>query len=130
MERRDLKAFLDTHAAIFLWEGRIEAFGADSRRLLERAALLVSPMVRLEMTFLREVGKIESEPVRMLDDLETELGVLEAADSLPRVIGHAEPLSWTRDPFDRLIVATALLHDAPLVSRDRSIQQHYSLTIW
>jgi hypothetical protein len=31
-----MKAFLDTHAAIFLWEGRGELFGSGSRELLER----------------------------------------------------------------------------------------------
>jgi PIN domain nuclease of toxin-antitoxin system len=37
------------------------------------------------------------------------------------VVTQAMPLSWTRDPFDRLIVATAILHRAPLVTRDERI---------
>lgn len=130
MERRALKVFLDTHAAIFLWEGRQEVFGRASRELLERAVLLISPLVRLEMWLLREVGKLAVEPGHLLDGLTTELGVAEPADPLPAVIAQAQPLSWTRDPFDRLIVATALLHGSPLITRDRTITAHYPESVW
>ena len=40
------------------------------------------------------------------------------------------PLSWTRDPFDRLLVATALLHQAPLVTCDTRIQENFPGAVW
>jgi PIN domain nuclease of toxin-antitoxin system len=125
-----MRAFLDTHAAIFLWEGRTEVFGPDSRDLLERATLMISPMVRLELGFLKEVGRLKIEPDHLLGSLYADFGALMTSDPLDAVIPLAMPLSWTRDPFDRLIVATALLHKEPLVTRDRGIHENFSGAVW
>lgn len=130
MERRGLKVFLDTHAAVLLWEGRAEAFGRAARELLPRSALLVSPFVRLELRFLREVGKLEVEGEEILGGLAEKLGVVESDDAAADVVRKAEELAWTRDPFDRLLVATALLHEAPFVTRDRKIGEHYPAAVW
>jgi PIN domain nuclease of toxin-antitoxin system len=125
-----VRAFLDTHAAIFLWEGRADLFGPGSRELLERATLLVSPLVRLELGFLKEVGKLKVEPDHLLGSLTSDFGVTVTGDSMEALIPLAMPLSWTRDPFDRLLVATALLHQAPLVTRDARIHDHFSGAVW
>lgn len=125
-----MRAFLDTHAAIFLWEGRADLFGPGSRELLERATLLVSPLVRLELGFLKEVGKLKVEPDHLLGSLTSDFGVTVTGDSMEALIPLAMPLSWTRDPFDRLLVATALLHQAPLVTRDARIHDHFSGAVW
>lgn len=125
-----MRAFLDTHAAVFLWEGRAEAFGAGSRELLEQAALFVSPMVRLELQFLKEVGKLKVDPDQILGSLASDAGVVATEDSLDALVPLAMPLSWTRDPFDRLLVATALLHRAPLVTRDARIRENFPGAVW
>ncbi|HEV8577776.1 MAG TPA: PIN domain-containing protein [Thermoanaerobaculia bacterium] len=125
-----MKAFLDTHAAVFLWEGRAEAFGSISRELLERAALLVSPLVRLELQFLREIGKLKVDADQILGSLISDAGVVVTSDSLESLVPQAMPLSWTRDPFDRLLVATALLHQAPFVTRDRRIHENFAGAVW
>jgi PIN domain nuclease of toxin-antitoxin system len=125
-----MRAFLDTHAAIFLWEGRSEIFGAGARELLEQSALLVSPMVRLEMGFLKEVRKLKVEPDQILGSLTADYGVMMTDDSLEALIPVAMPLSWTRDPFDRLLVATAMLHQAPFVTRDSRIHDYFSGAVW
>ena len=130
MERRGLRAFLDTHAALLLWEGRLQSFGKDSRHVLDRATLLLSPMVRLELAFLRETGKVDPQPSRVLAGLSEDLGVFEIDTPLHEIVACAEALSWTRDPFDRLIVATALLHEAPLVTRDQRITEHSPAAVW
>jgi PIN domain nuclease of toxin-antitoxin system len=125
-----MKAFLDTHAVIFLWEGRTEVFGAGSREILEQSQLLISPLVRLEMGFLKEVGKLKAEPDQILGSLTSDYGAVLTDDSLEALVPLAMPLSWTRDPFDRLLVATALLHQAPLVTRDARIHEHFPGAVW
>lgn len=127
---RRLVAFLDTHAAVFLWEGRVEVFGRDSRALLESADLRLSPIVALELQFLEEIGRLEVKPDEILRGLASELGVVASADVFEHVVVHAMRLSWTRDPFDRIIAATAALHRAPLITRDRNIQGHYDRAVW
>ena len=40
-------------------------------------------------------------------------------------------LEWSnRDPADRVIVATAMINDLPLLSKDEKIRQFYQKTIW
>ena len=40
-------------------------------------------------------------------------------------------LDWQhRDPADRVIVGTAMLHDCPLVTSDRTIAEFYTHTVW
>lgn len=125
-----MKAFLDTHAAVFLWEGEIGLFGGRSRDLLERAALFVSPVVRLELRFLFEVGKLAVDADTILGGLVADVGLELAGESLAAVAAQAMSLSWTRDPFDRMIVATAALHRAPLITRDERMQAAYPAAAW
>ena len=42
----------------------------------------------------------------------------------------AERLTWTRDPFDRLITAAAAAGEHPLVTRDPVIREHYAGAVW
>ena len=125
-----MRALLDTHAAVFLYEGRGEIFGAAARNLLERATLHVSPLVRLELGFLREVGKLTVEPDLLLGALAADCGVTPTSDALDALVPLAQPLAWTRDPFDRLLVATALLHQVPLITRDARIQENFAGAVW
>ena len=46
------------------------------------------------------------------------------------VVAKAMDLHWTRDPFDRLLVATAVLHKAPFVTRDQKILEHFDGAVW
>ena len=46
------------------------------------------------------------------------------------VVEHALKENWGRDPFDRLIVANAKVHDAALVTKDQRIHQNYPRAIW
>jgi len=62
--------------------------------------------------------------------LERDLGVqLETAGWL-RAAEIGNHLSWTRYPFDRLIVAHALAYSAVLCTRDRRIRDNYSHATW
>ncbi|MHC4858873.1 MAG: type II toxin-antitoxin system VapC family toxin, partial [Planctomycetota bacterium] len=50
--------YLDTHLAAWLYAGRVDLVPAPVQRLLEKEALLVSPMVALELQYLFEVGRV------------------------------------------------------------------------
>ena len=47
-----------------------------------------------------------------------------------RVVTQAIGQSWTRDPFDRLIVAQAALQDNILLSKDETILRNYAYARW
>jgi len=122
--------FLDTHAAVFLWEGREDVWGQRSRALLETAPLGSSPVVRLELEFLHEIGKLKVSADTILGGLAADCRVQLHEEGLGALVSAAMPLTWTRDPFDRLLVAAAALQRAPLVTRDRRIQEHYPRAVW
>lgn len=66
----------------------------------------------------------------MLAALRQELG-LEVSDGSIAELGQAAmDLSWTRDPFDRLIAAHAIVANTSLVTADRTIREHLPLAVW
>lgn len=52
-----------------------------------------------------------------------------AVDDVPlaALVRHALTLDWTRDPFDRLLVAHSLARQVPFCTTDRSIRSHHRL---
>ncbi len=125
-----MKSFLDTHAAVALWRGDVDAFGRRSQDLLERSAIFVSPVVRLELALLQEIGRLSVSPDEIVGTLTVDCGVTLSNDPIQPVVAKAMDLHWTRDPFDRLLVATAILHKAPLVTRDELIHEHFEDAVW
>ncbi len=125
-----MKAFLDTHAVVFLWEAERDRFGPAGIELLDRSALFISPIVRLELALLHEIGKIAPQAGEILGTLTSEVGLTESDDRLAEIIRESVRLTWTRDPFDRVIVATAALHRSPLVTRDDRIRRHFPGAVW
>jgi PIN domain nuclease of toxin-antitoxin system len=66
----------------------------------------------------------------MLERLRRDTG-LEVDDvSADELVQAAAGLSWTRDPFDRLIAAHAVVTEAPLLTADRTILEHLPQAIW
>lgn len=87
-------------------------------------------MVELELTFLHEVGRVTEPATAPLAALRRTIGLRVVDASLASTIGAAKEISWTRDPFDRLIAAQAIVADAPLVTADRTILAHLPQATW
>jgi len=66
----------------------------------------------------------------MLAALRRSIGLEVADASLFEVMHAAERLSWTRDPFDRMIAAQAIVADVPLLTADRTILEHLPQATW
>lgn len=123
--------YLDTHVVAWLYAHGASAVPEEVALRLERATeLRISPMVRLELEYLYEIDRVASPPWPVLDALGAALDLRVCNAPFLAVIRGAEGLRWTRDPFDRLIVAQAALFDAPLVTRDTAIHQHYRHAVW
>ena len=107
---------LDTHVLLHALGGELTRREAA---LLEREEWSIAAIVLWEIAKLAELGRIEVD----LDDAEL-------ARTLHRV--HVWPISldicrglrqldFRGDPADELIAATSLVHNVPLVTRDRRI---------
>jgi len=100
------------------------------RARLEAETPFVSPIVELELTYLYEVGRVSEPAAAPLSALRASIG-LELADApVAELVQAAVGLSWTRDPFDRLIAAHAIVANSPLVTADETIRQHLPLAVW
>lgn len=121
---------LDTHVVVWLYAGDLGRFSPGARRRLGGEELRISPMVALELQYLHEVGRISESGSAVLSDLTRKLGLAQAEGEFSTVVATAEGLEWTRDPFDRLIVAHAALHGATLLTKDRSIRRNYRHAVW
>lgn len=121
---------LDTHVVCWLYEGRADLLSVDAKEMVELGDLVVSPIVDLELQFLHETGRIVKGPEKVLASLGREIGLRIATTTYGEVVATARRLEWTRDPFDRLIVADAARAGAKLVTKDRVIRRHYADAVW
>lgn len=87
-------------------------------------------MTELELAFLHEVGRAGDPAPAMLKALRRSIGVEVADVSFAELAHAATKISWTRDPFDRLIAAHAIVADAPLVTADRTILENLPQAVW
>ncbi|MBI4987907.1 MAG: PIN domain-containing protein [Rhodocyclales bacterium] len=121
---------LDTHIVCWLYEARVDLLSELARAAIERGRLFVSPIVDLELQYLHEIGRITKGPAAVLSVLAAEIGLAVDKHPLEEIVGRARELHWTRDPFDRLIVASALLAGGRLVTKDTLIRKHCKSALW
>ena len=122
--------YLDTHAVVWLYAGLVDKFNQPVRDLMNEQDIAISPVVRLELQFLFEVQWVTDDASTIVADLADRIGLTISDKSLNAIIGRALEISWTRDPFDRLIVANASLDDSLLVSKDQRMLDHYPFARW
>jgi PIN domain nuclease of toxin-antitoxin system len=122
--------YLDTHVVIWLYAGEGTRFPRSASRLLETESLLISPVLLLELALLEETGRIKARPHAIFAGLQESLALSICDLPFADVAGVSLQQSWTRDPFDRLIVAQAAARGARLITKDRSIRRHFKDAVW
>ena len=122
-----MRALLDTHVFLW-WLGDRERLSPDQRRVVTAAdadaPLLVSDISIWEVAMLHSLGRI-----RLTIPLREWLGKAVAPPSVrrqgisPAIAAEvaALPDSFHRDPADRILVATARVLGATLLTQDRRI---------
>ena len=115
-----MRVLLDTH--LLLWALSAPArLPVAARRLIQDADVYVSAASIWEISIKAALGKLTADPQEVLAALEP-AGFL----SLPVAGVHAARVSNLppvhRDPFDRLLVAQALVEPMRLVSTDAALR--------
>ena len=121
---------LDTHVVVWLYLGRVDLLPAPVSALIEREDIVISPIVLLELQYLRETGRIQSDPLAMIDDLVRTIELTVSGSAFEEIVREACRHAWTRDPFDRMIVAHAHVDGARLLTKDRTIRRHTRTALW
>jgi PIN domain nuclease of toxin-antitoxin system len=122
--------YLDTHAAVWIYAGELKRFSRPVLHEIETADLRISPAVLLEIQLLREIGRIDVGPEAILKVLQRDIGLVVCPIPFQEVARSACQEGWTRDPFDRLIVAQAKAAQGKLISKDTRIQSAYARSLW
>lgn len=121
---------LDTHVVVWLYANELSRFSRLGLERIEANELFISPIVTLELEYLYETGKVLCKPRVICASLEQTVGLRSCDDSFAAVVRTSLDQTWTRDPFDRIIVAQAKLADAPLLTKDSAIIRHYRQAFW
>jgi PIN domain nuclease of toxin-antitoxin system len=122
--------YLDTHVVVWLYAGAIGELSATAAELIDAHDIRISPVVRLELQYLFEIQRITAESNDIVVDLADRIGLTICDKRFNRIVNQALECSWTRDPFDRLIVANAAANQDRLVTRDERILKNYDCAVW
>jgi len=133
---RSLLILLDTHVAIWLSYdyGRIspKAQTAIKDARTQERGLAVSAMTLIEIAMLSSYGRVRLTPdlETFLLEIEQRFVVLPITSSIARQAFEL-PSGFPKDPVDRVIGATALIEDLPLLTADGEIRRTRAIpTIW
>jgi PIN domain nuclease of toxin-antitoxin system len=122
--------FLDTQVVVWLAEGRLARLSSAATAAIEASDVAISPMVLLELEYLYEIQRIVKQPLALVNQLQIQIGLAVCDASFGAVMHTALFETWTRDPFDRVIVAHARTANSPLVTSDAKIQENYPRVVW
>lgn len=122
-----MKALLDTHILLW-WLGENSRLSLKQKRVLDKAdeenPLLVSDITLWEIATLASLGRIKLHlPLREWLEQAAAPPLVRLLPITPAVAAEvaALPDSFHRDPADRILVATARVFGATLITRDSQI---------
>jgi PIN domain nuclease of toxin-antitoxin system len=133
---RSLLILLDTHVVIWLAQ-EYRRISPTARSAIQEArrkddGLAVCGITLVEIARLASHGRI-----RLTPDAETVVAEVERRFVILPITGNialqafALPASYPNDPVDRIIGATALIEDIPLLTADRAIRRSRAVpTVW
>ena len=122
---------LDTHALLWYLRDAME-LSPVARREIDNADFVFVSMASLwEIAIKRSIGKIRLEAdtaeiaamcrERSIDLVPIDTAAMDALMTLPKIHG---------DPFDRIIIATALTRGLTVITRDGIIPNYPVKTLW
>jgi PIN domain nuclease of toxin-antitoxin system len=115
---------------MWLYDGLVEKLSPLAADSIERGRLTVCGIVELELQYLHEIGRIRPLPAEVLGALSSSIGLARSERTLAEVAAFACRLDWTRDPFDRMIAAEAMLSDGILITRDETLRGNCAAARW
>ena len=97
---------------------------------IENNELYISQVVRLELQYLFEIGRLTVTPETLIKSLGKSIGLKVSLMDVEQVFDQAIVCNWTRDVFDRLITAEAEALCWVLITKDEKILANYDKAIW
>jgi PIN domain nuclease of toxin-antitoxin system len=127
----ELVSYADTNVIFRLANGDVDLISQRAKRQIEFTQVLISSAVLLELEMLYEIGRLTIPANEIFADLSERIGLRICQFPMAAIVASALGIKWTRDPGDRLIVANAMANnEAPLITADRKVREHYDKAIW
>ena len=122
-----MTCLLDTHFIIWITKNskRLKSF----QWLRHYEPWGVSAISFLEIQLLAESGRMDIRNPRFTDAILSDRRFIVDDAPFVTLTRKSLDLSWTRDPFDRLIAAHSLVRRVPLCSVDDLMLEHHKLIV-
>ena len=118
---------VDTHILLWINSGHWKKIGTQTLKYLNKRKILISPICLLETDYLNEIGRIQENSNSVLANLLTGNNIELNDISTYALTSQAAEIDWTRDIFDRLLVAHTKVLGIELVTHDRKILKHFDM---
>jgi PIN domain nuclease of toxin-antitoxin system len=123
-----MRLLLDTHAVLW-WRTDSQRLGREARQAIAGAETVwVSAVSGWEVAIKRALGKLQFAG--------SFIDLVNAGDfsELPLSLRHAERLTGLAphhaDPFDRMLIAQALVEGLTIVTHDRQFSRYEAAIVW
>ncbi len=131
MERRSQSlVYLDTHIVVWLYAGLLDKFTSKAKAGIDDNNVVIQ-FVRLELQYLYDIGGIKVKADKIIGELSSEIDLRISECPLSNIIEEALKINWTRDVFDRLLVAETMRDQSLLlVTADKKIREKFTQALW
>lgn len=128
-----MKLLLDTHAFIW-WDSEPEKLSARSRACCQDTTneLFLSVASVWEMQIKQQLGKLKlnSPLAEIVANQQKTNGIEITSVNLAHVLALDTLPTHHKDPFDRLLIAQAVVERITLITNDRIFSQYAVETLW
>jgi len=123
-----MEVVVDSHALLWFVSNNQKLSEKAKRALNKSSKIIVSTIVLLELLYILQKYGQENKFNKLLDNLTSEKYLIYPVDYA--LVKECAKLDKNLEMHDRLIVATARIFNAPLVSKDQQVKRVFNKTIW
>jgi|SRR3990167_6985619 len=123
-----MEVVCDSHALLWYLSKNKKLSVKAKEALDEASKIIIVTIILLELLYILQKFGQERKFKGLLDSLVSGKYLIYPVDLA--LVKECASFSKTLEMHDRLIVATAKIFDAPLVTKDRTIAKFYKAVIW
>ena len=123
-----MEIIIDSHALFWFLTGNPK-LSSRAKRLIENSEKVVIPsIVLMEILYLLEKNNLAFKFIEFLSELKIRNYLVYPLDL--KIVAQTLSINPTLEMHDRIIIATAQIFNAQLISKDKLIRKFYPKTLW